>query len=72
MVWQQVRSSSWYEVNFSKLGLKPLSDFYDVFSSVESKLEDGVARDQLQDYLKEVNFAQILLAMRDMFQRNHI
>jgi hypothetical protein len=72
MVWSQVRSSSWYEVNFSKLGLKPLSDFYDVFSTVESKLEDGIARDQLQDYLKEVNFAQILLAMRDMFQRNKI
>lgn len=72
MAWDQIRQSNWYEDNFSKLGLKPLSDFYDVFSTVEAKIDEGVARDQLQAYLKEVNFAKILLSMRDMFQRNRI
>jgi hypothetical protein len=32
----------------------------------------GVTRDELQRFLKEVNFAQTLLALRDMFQRNAI
>ncbi len=71
-VWKEVRISTWYEENFSGLGLKPLSDFYDVISHVEEKMEKGLAKHDLQKMLEDANFAHILLAMRDMFQRNRI
>lgn len=71
-VWKEVRVSPWYEESFSGLGLKPLSDFYDVISHVEEKMEKGLAKHDLQKMLEDANFAHILLAMRDMFQRNRI
>ncbi len=71
-VWDRVRVSSWYKQGFSKRGLKPLSDFYEVISQVWEKMEAGIARDELQEFLKESNFAQLLLALRDMFQKNQV
>jgi superfamily I DNA/RNA helicase len=71
-VWSQVRVSPWYEAQISKLGLKPLSDFYGVIDKVDDRMQDGIAKDQLQEFLKGSNFAQILLALRDMFQKNNI
>ncbi len=71
-VWKEVRISSWYEENFSRLGLKPLSDFYEVISHVEERLETGLAKHELQKMLEDANFAHILLALRDMFQKNRI
>jgi hypothetical protein len=71
-VWNRVSTSTWYEENFSKLGLKPVSDYYEIISNVDEKMRDGISKEDLQQYLKESNFAQILLALRDMFQRNEI
>ena len=56
----------------TKLGLKPISDYYEIISKVDEKMRDGISKEDLQQYLKESNFAQILLALRDMFQRNAI
>jgi hypothetical protein len=71
-VWERVSVSRWYEESFSSLGLRPLSDFYDTIAKVDQRMRAGVTRDELQRFLKEVNFAQTLLALRDMFQRNAI
>jgi hypothetical protein len=71
-VWEKISVSSWYEENFSQLGLRPASDFYDIIGKVDRRMREGSSKEQLQDYLKEANFAQILLALRDMFQKNHI
>lgn len=71
-VWERVRVHPWYEGNFSALGLKPLSDFYDIASKVRERMSSGIARDELQDFLKEHSFANVLLALRDMFQKNGI
>ncbi len=71
-VWDKVSVSGWYERNFSRLGLKPLSDFYEVISKVDRKMRDGTGKQELQQYLKECNFAQVLLALRDVFQRNQV
>jgi len=71
-VWEMVSVSDWYENSFSELGMRPASDFYDIISKVDRRMREGSTKDQLQDYLKESNFAQILLALRDMFQKNHI
>lgn len=69
-VWNVVRSSEWYGKNFGTLGLRALSDFYDVVDRVEERTEKGLARHELQELLEEVHFAQILLNLRDMFQKN--
>lgn len=67
-LWEVVRESSWYTDNFTALGLKPLSDFYDLANTARGRLLDGTSRKQIQDFLKEHSFAQILLALRDLFR----
>jgi len=71
-VWRTVRSSEWYENSFSELGLKPLSDFYEIIDQVEERMHHGIAKHELQQMLEEANFAKILLSLRDMFQKNKI
>jgi hypothetical protein len=72
LVWEQVTSSDWYERNFSRLGLQPLSVFYEVTAKVDKKVRAGADRKELQEFLKETNFAKTLLSLRDMFQANNI
>lgn len=71
-IWNKVSGSTWYEINFTKLALKPLSDFYEIIIKVDERLQEGLAKEELQDMLKESHFAQILLSLRDMFQKNNI
>jgi hypothetical protein len=72
MVWDQVTSSDWYELNFSRLGLQSLSAFYEITAEVESKMKAGANHTELQKFLKDTNFAKTLLSMRDMFKANGI
>lgn len=72
VIWLRVREHRWYEENFSELGLKPLSDFYDILARIHDRMSAGLAKDELQQLLKEHSFAMVLLALRDMFQKNQI
>ncbi len=72
LVWEQVTASDWYEANFSRLGLHPLSVFYEVTSKVEAMTRTGATKKEQQEFLKETNFAKTLLALRDMFQANNL
>jgi hypothetical protein len=72
MVWDRVTASDWYEVNFSRLNLQPLSAFYEVTENVEKKRRSGADRKELEEFLREMNFAKTLLSLRDMFQVNNI
>jgi len=71
-IWNKVSTSTWYEENFSRLGLKPISDYYEIMSKIDQQMREGCAKEELQGYLRGSNFAQILLALRDMFQRNDV
>ena len=71
-VWERVSTNTWYESNFSRLGLRPLSDFYELISQVREKRKGGAAKAEIQSFLNDSKFATILLALRDMFQRNNI
>jgi len=71
-VWERVTTSSWYSENFSGLGLRPVSDFHELVTQVRTKLQEGATEAEVQSLLKEQQFAQVLLAMRDMFQKNQI
>ena len=72
LVWEQVIATEWYKNNFSRLGLQPLSEFYEVTGNVEQMSREGAPKKQLQEFLKETNFAKTLLALRDMFQANNL
>jgi len=71
-VWDRVSTNPWYEKNFSKLELRPLSDFYDIIGQIRAKRQARVPKSEIQSYLNDSNFANILLALRDMFQKNKI
>jgi len=71
-VWPRVREHAWYEEHFSGLGLQPLSDFYEILDRVTGRMSSGASREEIQQLLKENNFAKVLLALRDMFQKNQI
>ena len=71
-IWDKVSTSNWYEQNFSPLGLKPVSDFYEIMSKIDSLMRQGASKADLQDHLKQSNFARVLLSLRDMFQGHHI
>ncbi len=69
--WERVRESAWYREQFAKLGLKPISDFFGLFDSARERSISGASRTQLQDFLKEHNFVQVLLALKELF-RQHV
>jgi hypothetical protein len=68
--WEQVRESQWYHDRFGKLGLKPISDFFGLFDAAKSKMGAGTSRNDLQEFLKEHNFVQVLLALKDLFRQH--
>ncbi len=72
LAWEQVTASEWYKDNFSRLGLQALSVFYEVTGNVEEMAREGATKKQMQEFLKETNFAKTLLALRDMFQANNL
>ncbi len=67
-VWEKVRESDWYHQRFATLGLKSISDFYGLVDEARDRLSAGASRTEMQELLKERNFAQILLALRELFR----
>jgi hypothetical protein len=68
--WEQVRESQWYHDRFTKLGLKPISDFFGLFDTAKEKMGTGTSRNDLQEFLKDHSFVQVLLALKDLFRQN--
>jgi len=68
--WERVRESIWYNENFVKLGLRPISDFFGLFDAAVERTRAGASRNDLQDFLKDHNFVQVLLALKDLFRRH--
>jgi hypothetical protein len=67
-VWEAVRESAWYERRFSTLRLRVVSDFYDLLRNIQERVAAGSTRADLHDFLKERNFAQLLMELRDFFR----
>jgi hypothetical protein len=66
--WEKVRESQWYHDRFGKLGLKPISDFFGLFETAKEKTLSGTSKSDLQEFLKEHNFVQVLLALKSLFK----
>ncbi len=71
-IWDRVSVTPWYESNFSKLELRPLSDFYELISQIRKKRRAGASKKDIQSFLNDSKFATTLLSLRDMFQQNSI
>jgi hypothetical protein len=69
-VWEKVRESEWYNQYFAQLGLKPVSDFYALVEEARERMLSGISRSELQELLKERNFAQVLLSLRELFKQH--
>lgn len=68
-VWYAVRESPWYQDQFVPLGLKPVSDFYSVVEDLQATLGSSATKEKVQEFLNSRAFAQVLLSLREMFQR---
>jgi hypothetical protein len=66
--WEKARESQWYHDRFGKLGLKPISDFFGLFETAKEKTLAGTSKNDLQEFLKEHNFVQVLLALKSLFK----
>lgn len=71
-IWDRVSTNPWYEAGFSRLELRPLSDFYELISQVRAKRKSGASKAEVQSFLNDSKFATTLLALRDMFQKINI
>jgi hypothetical protein len=67
-IWEAVRESSWYENRFSGLRLRVVSDFYDLLRTAQERLATGNTRTDLHEFLKDRNFAQLLMDLREFFR----
>lgn len=68
-VWYAVRESPWYQEQFVALGLKPVSDFYSIVEDLQDKLGPSPTKERIQEFLAGRAFAQVLLSLRELFQR---
>jgi hypothetical protein len=67
-IWEAVRESAWYENRFSALRLRVVSDFYDLLRNIQERQAAGNTRTDVHEFLKERNFAQILMDLREFFR----
>jgi outer membrane biosynthesis protein TonB len=69
--WETVRESPWYREHFVRLNLRPISDFFGLVETAREKARAGASRNDLQEFLKEHSFVQVLMALKDLF-RQHV
>lgn len=68
-VWYAVRESPWYQDQFVPLGLKSVSDFYSIVEDMQATLGGSAPKDKVHGFLNSRAFAQVLLSLRELFQR---
>ena len=69
--WETVRESPWYREHFVRLNLRPISDFFGLVETAREKARAGASRNDLQEFLKEHSFVQVLMGLKDLF-RQHV
>lgn len=66
-VWETVRESAWYEQNFRRLSLAPLSHFFDIVEDTK-ELACSASREEILEAVRNRGFAQTLLQLKELFQ----
>jgi hypothetical protein len=65
--WERIRESGWYRKRFSSLGLKAVSDFYELLDKSRQLLSEGGSRSELREYLRDHSFPKVVLTLRSVF-----
>jgi hypothetical protein len=68
-VWERVVEGSWYQKRFSALGLRTVSDYYDLYQSACDRLRAGASKAQLQEFLQAHSFPKVVLNIGVFFHQ---
>lgn len=71
-IWDKVTESAWYSRRFATLGLRPVSDFYNLYQAVCEKIREGATNQELQFFLQAHAFQQVVLAVGVFFHQNKV
>jgi hypothetical protein len=71
-IWDKVTESAWYSRRFSTLGLRPVSDFYNLYQAVRERIREGGTDQELQFFLQAHAFQQVVLAVGVFFHQNKV
>ncbi len=71
-VWDEVKSSGWFDGKKSDLGIEPLGEFYSVVESVRETRRSGGGLEAIKAHLQVSEFSKLLLALREMFLKHGI
>jgi hypothetical protein len=71
-VWDKVTESAWYARRFATLGLRPVSDFYNLYQAVREQVREGATNQELQFFLQAHAFQQVVLAVGVFFHQNKV
>lgn len=71
-VWDKVTESAWYARRFVALGLRPVSDFYNLHQAVGEQVREGATKEELQLFLQAHAFQQVVLAVGVFFHQNKV
>jgi hypothetical protein len=66
-VWQTLRSSGWYDIKKSALGIEAIEKFYGVAEEASEKAAIGGDAQAIRAILEAAGFSKLLLSLREMF-----
>lgn len=71
-VWDRVSESSWYARRYASLGMRPVSDFYNLYLALRERINDGAGNQELQSFLQAHAYQQVVMAVGVFFQQNRV
>jgi hypothetical protein len=71
-VWQTLRSSGWYDIKKSALGIEAIERFYAVADQAREKAASGGDAQAIRAILDEAGFSKLLLSLREMFMKHEL
>lgn len=71
-VWDKVSESSWYSRRYSSLGMRPVSDFYNLYLGLRERISEGAGNQELQGFLQAHAYQQVIMAVGVFFQQNKV
>lgn len=71
-VWDRVSESPWYARRYASLGMRPVSDFYNLYLALRERIGDGAGNQELQSFLQAHAYQQVVMAVGVFFQQNKV
>ncbi|HPC82768.1 MAG TPA: hypothetical protein P5234_05820 [Thermoanaerobaculaceae bacterium] len=71
-VWERVSESAWYARRYASLGMRPVSDFYNLYLALRERIGEGAGDQELQNFLQAHAYQQVIMAVGVFFQQNKV